>query len=129
MNIIFGTLNAKQIEEKYITLELDTFQLGEGGIIDTAYCVIELVPLDEIADLESLKASHSSLMESYKNRDWEACQDSLNVLNGKWNGEMDTFYDVMQDRLNNFLTNEPDESWSPVILREAQYVEQADTSE
>ena len=46
MNIIFGASAAQQAQEKYIVLELDTFQVDQQ--LTTTYALVEKVPLMEI---------------------------------------------------------------------------------
>lgn len=115
MNIIFGDKTA--LEDKYTVLELDTFQIGVNGPINTAYCVLDLIPLEEMALIESLKELHHDLLENYKNRNWNHCHEAIEKLKGKWNGELDTFYVELDNRIQKLKTQDLDESWSPIIPR------------
>lgn len=116
MNIIFGE-NIQAIEDKYTVLELDTFQIGASGPVNTAYCVLELIPLEEMSLAESMVDLHHNLMQEYKKRNWNFCEQALEHLMGKWGGELDTFYQDLSARVEQFKTKDPDDSWSPVILK------------
>jgi len=41
----------------------------------------------------------------------------LHSLTGCWNGEMDTFYQHLTDRINEYATNPPGPDWDGVILK------------
>ena len=114
MNIIFGE-NIQEIEEKYTVLELDTFQFGKDGLIKTAYCVIELIPVNEMSLTESMVELHHNLIENYKKRDWNYCEQAIEQLMGKWGGELDTFYIELENRISKLKTLNLTDNWSPVI--------------
>ena len=46
MHIIFGE-PAKDLEEKFTVLELDTIKFQESGQKVTSYCVVENIPLGD----------------------------------------------------------------------------------
>jgi hypothetical protein len=115
MNIIFKQ-NAKEIAEKYTVLDLDTFSLPDGST-HTACCVVESIPIEELSKIEDLKTLHAALIESYGRKDWASCEVAIDELTGKWGGEVDTFYENLKDRINQFKVMNLDESWTPVIPR------------
>jgi hypothetical protein len=117
MHIIFGKQQADEMAQKYTVLELDTFQLGENGPVVSAYCVVETVPLEELAQLEANKHQHEHLLINYCGRAWADCLTGINQLKGKWCGELDTFYDDLSSRVKAHIKNPPDADWSPVILK------------
>jgi hypothetical protein len=117
MNIIFGDSAAQQAQEKYIVLELDTFQVDEQ--LTTTYALVERVALMEMLSLDKFKDLHRNLMTEYRKRNWKYCEDAMEHLNGKWNGELDTFYTVLSDRIQDLKTQSLDDTWTGVILRSA----------
>ena len=116
MNIIFGE-NIKELHNKYTVLELDTFCMNATGGTNTAYCVLELIPLNELALTTSLVDLHANLLANYKKRDWNYCEQAIEQLVGKWGGELDTFYIELQNRIGLLKTQDLDDSWSPVIKK------------
>jgi len=115
MNIIFGDEQATQLAEKYTVLALDTFKFGQDGPHMTAYCVVENLSLAELPMVDSLQKLHSDLIANYKNKQWNYCGQVINRLRGSWSGELDTFYDELQKRIEQYKENDPGEHWSPVI--------------
>jgi hypothetical protein len=117
MNIIFGDSAAQQAQEKYIVLELDTFQVDQQ--LTTTYALVEKVPLTEMTTLDQFKQLHSNLMKEYRKRNWKYCEDAMEHLRGKWNGELDTFYTVLAERILDLKTQSLDDSWSGAVVRSA----------
>ena len=74
MNIIFGKDVAEELSSKHTLLELDTITIKSSAPI-TVYCVIEHIPLDELPKTEALKEMHSALMENYRKRNWQFCEE------------------------------------------------------
>jgi hypothetical protein len=117
MNIIFGDWAAQQAREKYIVLELDTFQVDEQ--LTTTYALVEQVTLMEMLSLDQFKELHSNLLKEYRKRNWKYCENAMEHLIGKWNGELDTFYTVLTERIQELKTQSLPDDWTGVILRSA----------
>jgi len=117
MNIIFGDLAAQQAREKYIVLELDTFQVDQQ--LTTTYALVERVTLMEMLSLDTFKELHSNLLKEYRKRNWKYCEDAVEHLQGKWNGELDTFYTVLTQRIQDLKTQSLDHNWTGVIVPSA----------
>jgi hypothetical protein len=117
MNIIFGDNVADQAREKYTVLELDTFVFEQKDITATAYAVIERVPLMEMVNIESFKILHANLMLEYRKRNWKYCEDAIEHLRGKWNGDLDTFYTELYERMQTLKDQLLPADWSGTILK------------
>jgi len=115
MNIIFGDSAAQQAQEKYIVLELDTFQVDQQ--LTTTYALVERVTLMEMTSLDQFKQLHSNLMKEYRNRNWKYCEDAIEHLQGKWNRELDSFYTILSERIRDLTTQSLGDDWTGVILR------------
>ena len=115
MNIIFG--NEHNVDSKHIVLELDTIRIGADGPEQTAYCVIENVPIEEMPIVESLKKSHHDLMVEYRAQNWTACKRIIAQLTGMWGGEVDTFYEELSKRVGQFQQQNPGPDWSYIIQK------------
>jgi hypothetical protein len=116
MHIIFGKENADTLVNKYTVLELDTFQIGAGPTI-TAFCAVENIPFTELTTLESAKTQHTHLLLNYRLKNWTDCLQGLDQLQGKWGGEMDSFYNELRVRVESFIKNPPSADWTPVIQK------------
>jgi hypothetical protein len=115
MNIIFKD-NTLQLDKKYTVLDLDTFKFPDGTI-HTACCVIENLPIQEMAQTDNFKSLHANLIESYAKKNWNYCEQAIEHLMGKWGGEIDTFYQDLKKRIDSLKTQELDDSWTPIITK------------
>ena len=113
MHIIFKK-HAPLLEEKYTILDLDTFSLPDGSQ-HTACCVVENIPIVELAETDNLKKLHAGLIANYGLKNWNHCEQAIEQLTGKWGGELDTFYQELTTRIKGLKTQDLDDSWTPVI--------------
>lgn len=117
MNIVLGHERAQALASKYVVLPLDSFQISGHQDPVTSYCVIEHAPMADLTRMESLITLHEKLMSNYAKKNWNFCEQAIEHLKGRWNGELDTFYDEMSDRINKYKEQDPGPDWSPVIVR------------
>lgn len=117
VNIIFESDNAEKLSEKYIVLELDTFRFKDSDADTTAYCVVETVPLDEMADIAELTSRHESLISAFKAKQWQDCLSHAESLMGKWSGEVDTYYENISERVKEYVEAPPSDDWTHVIVK------------
>lgn len=117
MNIIFGKEQADAVKDKYPVLELDLIQIGESGPVVTAYCAVENIPLEEIVNIVDTRAQHDTLIESYRNQQWDKALQLIDQLTGCWGGELDTFYQELENRIEKLKTQKLNDNWSPIITK------------
>lgn len=99
MNIILGKEAVDKLQDSYTILELETFTRQDGSKV-TAYCVVESVPIDELATLPANKQLHDTFVREYNNKNYKYCTDAVEHLLGKFNGELDSFYTEIINRIN-----------------------------
>jgi len=119
MNIIFRDSIPQQVDDKYILLELDTFLIEGNALSKVAYAVVHQVPLTEMTTLHQFKELHSNLLTEYRRQNWKYCEDAMEHLQGKWNGELDTFYSELTSRIQELKTQSLPSDWTGAILRSA----------
>ncbi len=117
MHIIFGKDKLEGIDSKYTVLELDTIKISEDRDPVSAYGLIENIPIDEIPYININKDLHNNLIKNYGLRNWKYCEDAIEHLMGKWNGEIDSFYLDLADRVKYYKTLGANDDWTPIIDR------------
>lgn len=115
MNIIFGKENIASVDTKYIVLELDTIRILPMDKEITAYCLVEHIAVNDLPRVQEMKNLHTNLMENYKKKDWNYCQQAMEHLIGFWGGEVDTFYGELQARIADFVETDPGSDWNGVV--------------
>ena len=118
MNIIIGTDAANEAREKYTVLPLQDIKFASHPDMPpvTAYCLIEDVPLDEIPKLQEQIDLHTKFYENLQKPDFNYCEQALEHLKGKWRGEVDTYYEVMEKSINENKDVE-DLKWDPILYK------------
>jgi hypothetical protein len=119
MHIIFGDEVAKQMADKYTILELDRFQVHANGPVFNSYCVVDKdsIPLEELSTVENMTRLHNKLMENYRKKNWEFCEQALEHLFGRWGKEVDSFYINITSRVRKYKDNEPDDFNEGIIKK------------
>ena len=118
MQIIFGR-PSQELFEKYIILELDTIQYSKDAEPVTAYCVIggENVTLEEVSVLKQTAGMHEALMNNYRKQNWDFCEQAIESLRGKFKGEMDSFYDVLESRIRDYRKGNVVSEWDGILRK------------
>lgn len=117
MNIILGDDQAQPLAEKYTVLSLDSFKIANNPQPIRSFCVIENMPLTEMAECDNYRELHENLIINYGRRNWNYCEQAIGHLMGRWNRELDSFYADLLARIQQYQTNEPPEDWTPIINR------------
>jgi len=117
MHIIFGDEQATALKEKYTVLELDTFKFLPDGETAIAYAVVETIPIEDLPKLSFQTDLHKNLMENYRQRDWNFCEQAIENLLGCFGKELDTFYADLSSRISNYKENDPGETWDYALRK------------
>ena len=115
MHIILGEQNVQEVSDKYVVLELDTFRPTDTGELISAFCLIENVPIHELPQVDQYRDLHQQLITNYRKANWKFCEDALEHLLGRWNGEVDSFYTVMMQRIQDHKQTAESADWDPAI--------------
>jgi hypothetical protein len=114
MHIIFGD-DARKLADKFTVLELDTVVFRETGQTITSYCIVENIPLGDFPVVDAYIKVHHDMMQSYRDQNWDYCESAIKGLIGKWNGELDSFYQIMFDRVSLLKTQTLPHGWDGTI--------------
>lgn len=118
MQIIFGD-PPEELVEKYVVLELDTIKYSEDADPITAYCVVggEHVTLEEMSEIKQNCDTHRALIMNYYKKNWEFCIQSIEALRGKFRGELDSFYDVLESRIRDYKNGKIESEWDGILRK------------
>jgi len=117
MHVLFESSITDEIRQKYIVLSLDTFRFESTGITETAYCLVENAPITEMMYIDRWQKLHSKLIENFKQQNWSFCEDAIEHLQGRWGGEVDSFYQELSKRIAYLKNEELDDEWTGVIVK------------
>lgn len=118
MKVIFGKHQAEEINSRMTVLELDTF--FQPGLTEpiTTYAVLDntTITLQEIPVLQNFVELHNTMMDEYRKRNWSFCEQAIEHLEGKWKGELDSFYQSLTERLAKLKEAELPEDWNGIVI-------------
>jgi hypothetical protein len=115
MHIILGDQITAELADKYIVLELDSFEVtGRDGTV-SAFCLVENVPLQELPQADQFRDLHAQMIRNFRAGNWKFCEDALEHLMGRWNGEVDSFYKDLQTRLLDLQAQTLTQEWNPAL--------------
>jgi hypothetical protein len=117
MNILFEESITDTVKEKYILLELDTFYFTDTDKSSVAFCLVENIPIQEMLNIDQFLDLHKNLLKNYRLKNWKFCEDALEHLIGKWNNELDTFYESLTERIQQFKNQDPGPDWNGLIKK------------
>lgn len=120
MNIIFGSEAAEAVGKTNVVLEVDTIRLMPVNVVLRSFCVLENVALSELANLEYWKQIHNDLLAQYQVQNWDYCVNAIQDLRGRWNGELDEFYDNLLKRIRKYQAHPPEPGWDHALTRDVE---------
>ena len=97
MKIIFDQLAAKELAEKHLILELDTFFINDQS--KTIYCLIDNIDFDKLHLIDEFRALHQQFVEHYQQQQYQQCQNLISQLKKYGFYDVESYYDVMTQRL------------------------------
>lgn len=116
MKIIFDD-HVDKLRDRFTLLELDTFAISDTGSTVTAWCVLDEIPLTELPLISDLSKIHQDLMQQYRAQNWDFCKKAIEKLSGRWNGEMDSFYSDLLNRINGYIQSPPESNWNGFLVK------------
>jgi hypothetical protein len=103
MHIVMGDEYIDELRERHLVLQLETFEASYSASLKkvTAYCVVpqEAIPLQEMPHIERLSAIHQAVVDAWNKQDYRTVENGIEHLKGHFNGELDSFYDILLDRI------------------------------
>jgi hypothetical protein len=114
MYIVFDTdNNFDAVRSKYLLLELDTVEINNDRKVKS-YCVIDRdhLELNELSHIDAKIRIHQALIRNYHQRNWTFCLEAIDKLLGSFKGEVDSFYEILRDRINELKTHNLSDSWT-----------------
>lgn len=98
MQIIWDKEVVEQLRNSHTLLELETFEVKGEPV--TTYCVVPAEKL--LADLPQLPVYtdlHEGFVKALNENNLKLCEDIYEHLKGHFGGELDSFYEVIIERL------------------------------
>ena len=106
VKIVIGPKTAHYVKDEYQVVELDL--IAVKGKSEPAR-IFTVLPFHDILS----ETQHMKFLELYRQGYWEAAEKYAGDLKKCWRGEMDQYYDMMIERINEYKDNPPNK-WDGV---------------
>lgn len=112
--IVLGTITAERLGDEYFTVELDCIAVKgkkEGVTIFTVF----YNPTPEAADKwNAARDQHNAMLAAYRQQDWKYAIKLVNELKGEFNGQMDHYYEIWLERIEDMRNAKLPETWDGI---------------
>jgi adenylate cyclase len=112
--IVLGPVTASRLDGQYFTLELDCIAVKgkkEGVNIHT---VFYNPPDNRRAEWDSAKQTHDEMLAYYRNQQWNKAIKAVESLKGKFDGQMDHYYELWLERIQDMASAGLPPDWDGV---------------
>lgn len=117
MYVIFGKDSTDKLGDKFTYLELDTFMQEGLESPVTAFAVISMddMKLEEIPLLDNYSRIHNDMLKEYRKGNFNYCHQAMEHLRGRWQSQLDSFYDEFEQRIKKLETEPLPDGWDGIV--------------
>ena len=112
--IVLGPVTAQRLGDEYFTLELDCIAVKGKTEGVNIYTVFKNPDLGAIAEWLMAKDLHNSMLEFYRKQQWKKATELVNELKGEFDGNMDQYYDLWLERIEDMKNAKLPPNWDGV---------------
>jgi adenylate cyclase len=115
VKIVLGPITAQRLGDEYFTLELDC--IAVKGKKDGVNIFTVMYNPDPSAAAEWLMAKdmHNGMLTYYRQQKWNDAIELVNELKGEFDGEMDHYYDLWLERIEEMRNANLPKDWDGVF--------------
>jgi adenylate cyclase len=102
VKMVIGQRTYEHVNDEYLCLKLDCLAVKGKKDGVNIYTIVD-------KNYENMERSkdHSYFITHYCNMNWEVAQDYIKILKKCFKGDMDEYYDMMNERIEEYKTNPP----------------------
>lgn len=111
VKIVLGTKTAEYVKDEYFVLELDKIAVKGKKEGVNIYTVLDHSTVTDKAAWVQDKEVHNMMLQEYRNRKWDEARTLTKKLIGKFDSNMDTYYEHWLERIDEMTTKELPNNW------------------
>jgi adenylate cyclase len=102
VKMVIGPKTYEYVKDEYLCLELDCLAVKGKSEGVNIYTIVD-------KDFESVEKAkdHKHFINHYRNMNWAVAQNYIKTLKTYFKGDMDEYYDMMNERIEEYKTNPP----------------------
>jgi len=114
--IVLGPVTAERLGDDYFTLELDCIAVKGKKDGVNIYTVFYNPPADKTQEWSDSKEIHNLMLDYYRKQQWDKCVAMIDeLLKGAFNGQMDHYYDLWLERIEEMRSAGLPADWDGVF--------------
>ncbi|MEQ9491229.1 MAG: adenylate/guanylate cyclase domain-containing protein [Alphaproteobacteria bacterium] len=113
---VIGEVTNDVAKDTFPTLQLDNIAVKGKAEAVRIYTILGRPDLRDTAEFKDLAERHAAFQDAYLAQKWDKAQEIAKENRGKMGGVMDAFYDIFDERINEFRENPPPQPWDGVYV-------------
>ncbi len=113
--IVLGPITAERLGDEYFTLELDCIAVKGKTEGVTIYTVFFNPNAGAMPEWLMARETHNEMLKHYRNQDWRQAALLVNELKGEFDGNMDNYYDLWLERIEEMKAANLPADWDGVF--------------
>jgi hypothetical protein len=123
MYVIPGKEAADTLADRYVVIELDAVRIKGADEVTPIYTVLETEKIFlKLEQIETAIKIHNEMREFYKAKNWDAAETAITWLKTQFNQELNSYYDIILDRINEYKNQELPDDWQGIYEVEPGHV-------
>jgi adenylate cyclase len=102
VKMVIGQRTYEHVNDEYLCLKLDCLAVKGKNDGVNIYTIVD----KNYENIERAK-DHNYFITHYRNMNWEVAQDYIKILKKCFKGDMDEYYDMMNERIEEYKINTP----------------------
>jgi len=115
VKIVLGPITAERLGNEYFTLELDCIAVKGKKEGVTIYTVMYNPNPGAMPEWLMAKDMHDGMLTYYRQQKWDSAIELVNELKGEFDGEMDHYYDLWLERIEEMRNANLPKDWDGVF--------------
>lgn len=113
VKIVLGAKTAEQVSDEYFVLELDIIAVKGKTEGVNIFTVLE-TDLNSMSKYTVSREQHNMMIHSYRTMQWDDALRLINELEGQFDGQMDKYYHMMIERIQELREQDLPNDWDTV---------------
>ena len=113
--IVLGPITAERLGNEYFTLELDCIAVKGKKDGVNIFTVFFNPSADMVTAWNTAKDKHNEMLAAYRSQNWTKTISMVNELKGEFNGQMDHYYELWIERIEEMRGSNLPSDWDGVF--------------
>ena len=113
--IVLGPVTADRVKDDYFTVELDCIAVKGKKEGVTIYTVFYNPNAGAMPEYLMARDTHNEMLAAYRAQDWNSAIDRVNELKGEFDGQMDNYYELWLERIEEMRGANLPSDWDGVF--------------